>query len=240
MRHILLGVSSLKPEEYEQSIAEHYRKHGYVVNLTKKSYDYGVDVIARKDSEAIAIQAKMYHEGARQTSYKDIMYLFAGKSLYDCSEAILITSGTVKDEAKDVAIKLNVKVIENWMPSDSIKVDTKKECPSFEDAWGKYIIPLKGMPILTLSGRENILTDVNMNYVERISSTGKKSKIYVDIFKQCYSYIIDHGSIEKGYINHIYPKRASAIIFMILAEIPYFEIRYNPEPILKHDKKKML
>ena len=98
----------------------------------------------------------MYHEGARQTSYKDIMYLFAGKSLYDCTKSILITSSTVKDEAKDAARKLNVKIIE-VDAFNSIKVDTQR-CPSLEDAWGKYIIPLKGMPILTLSGRENVLT----------------------------------------------------------------------------------
>jgi hypothetical protein len=214
------------------------RNLGYDVKITKKSYDYGVDVIARKDAEPIAIQAKMYQEGARQTSDKDIMYLFAGKYLNECKEAVLITSGTVKDEAKDIAQKLNVKIIERWMPSGLLS-DSKTQFPSFEKVWAKNIVPLKGDTIFTIKGRKNTLIDINMNYVERISSKGKKSKIYIDIFKQCYWYIIDNGSIKKSYINHLYPKRASAIIFVILAKIPFFEVQYSPEPTLLLDIKKI-
>ncbi len=55
----------------------------------------------------------------RQVNYQDIMYLFAGKTIYGCEGALLITSGKVSDDAKRIAEKLDVKIIQDWSPLET-------------------------------------------------------------------------------------------------------------------------
>ena len=57
----------MTPKEYEQYIASIFQNQGYKTLVTPYSNDWGIDVIAIKGKEKIAIQAKMYgniHEWA--------------------------------------------------------------------------------------------------------------------------------------------------------------------------------
>lgn len=61
----------MTPREFEQFVAQHYREKGYDVETTPYSGDYGVDVIAQKGEERIAIQVKMYGNSARKSKPRD-------------------------------------------------------------------------------------------------------------------------------------------------------------------------
>ena len=50
----------MTPKEYEQYIASIFQNQGYKTLVTPYSNDWGIDVIAIKGKEKIAIQAKMY------------------------------------------------------------------------------------------------------------------------------------------------------------------------------------
>ena len=102
----------MNPEEFEKAVATSFKERGYKCELRGGSYDYGVDIIAEKNNERIAIQVKMYDK--RVVNYEAIMHLYAGKKLLDCTTASLITSGIVSDDAKTVAQKLDIKIFEYW------------------------------------------------------------------------------------------------------------------------------
>lgn len=232
----------MNPDDFENSVSQHYKSLGFVIQQTPKSKDYGVDIIAEKGDDRIAIQVKMYD--ARVVNYKEVMYLFAGSEHYNCNKSILLSSGIVSDEAKSEAQKLNVEIIENWHPkipdlkqngsiNENQKSANKEEYElNFSDIWEKYIVPLRGQTVLTVTGKENYISDVNWSYLERISSNNKTSKIKIEIFKNCFHILIEKSKITRDEINHLYPGRASAIIFAVLSKILFFRLVEKPKATL--------
>ena len=65
----------MTPKEYEQYIANIFQKQGYKTIVTPYSNDWGIDVIAIKGKEKIAIQAKMYGN-KRKVNRAAIMQLY--------------------------------------------------------------------------------------------------------------------------------------------------------------------
>jgi len=93
-------------------------------------------------------------------------------------------------------------------------------------------MPLKKKKVYTVSRHaENTITNVTLGYVERISSKERKSKIEIHYFRSCYSHILKNGKITRDEIHRLYAekKRASSIIFAILAKIPFFVIKSTPK-----------
>ena len=89
----------MNPQSFEKYVAGIYEKEGYDVTVTPYSGDYGVDVIAEKGGERIAVQVKQYGGSARKVNrqavavaghtLKTIQYLstsypqiLAGKSVW--------------------------------------------------------------------------------------------------------------------------------------------------------------
>lgn len=62
-----LGLSNnfadYTPREFEKFVYDLFRKMGYDVELTPASGDYGVDVVAKKPGNTVAIQVKKYADG---------------------------------------------------------------------------------------------------------------------------------------------------------------------------------
>ena len=96
------------PCEFEEVVSQYFQSKGFLCERNGGAYDKGVDIIASKDNHKIAIQVKMYKE--RSVNYKTIMYLYAGKKIFDCQKGILITSGLVHENAKNVARKLGIEI----------------------------------------------------------------------------------------------------------------------------------
>ncbi len=82
------------PRAFEEFIAETYRLDGYEVELTPRSNDGGVDVIARKDGfGAIKIfdQAKAYSE-VRKVSANDVRAAYGVLSMAQDASKVVITT----------------------------------------------------------------------------------------------------------------------------------------------------
>ena len=224
----------MTPEQLEEHIANLFNTMGYDTQLTTKSYDYGVDVIAINKGEKIAIQVKMYE--TRPVNYKDIMYLYAGKDYYDCDKGLLVTTGCCDSLAIKVADKLGIEIQENFIAINSQVTNKPKIVATsdndFEEVWQKFIKPLKGQSVFTATGKKNVIVEVSNDFLKRQSSTGKVSKIEKQIFKTVFYRLKEKKSIARDEINTEYTKRGSAIIAAVLGRVPFITLTEAPKVTL--------
>jgi len=90
------GISSIEKydlmdgKEFEIHCAELLRKNGFErVRTTKDSGDQGVDILAEKYGIKYAIQCKCY---SSDLGNKPVQEVFAGKSIYNCHVAAVLTN----------------------------------------------------------------------------------------------------------------------------------------------------
>ena len=101
-------VDRLSPFDFEEWIASFLRVAGYKAKVTKKSGDYGVDVIAEKEHDKIAIQVKKY---TKPVGIKPIQEVYTGKEYYGCNDAwVMTTAPYFTQAAKNLASIHNVKL----------------------------------------------------------------------------------------------------------------------------------
>lgn len=96
---------------YEYAVAKYLKKHGYYsVSVTKGSGDYGVDVIASKGSHKYAVQCKFYSNPVGLGAVQEVV---AGKAMYGCDCAMVVTNSTFTKAARELAQKNDVALLEN-------------------------------------------------------------------------------------------------------------------------------
>ena len=97
--------------DYEYLVAKYLRGHGYTgVKVTKGSGDFGVDVTAHKAGHKYAVQCKYY---SSPVSLSAIQEAVAGKALYNCDRAMVVTNSTFTKAARELANANNVLLLEN-------------------------------------------------------------------------------------------------------------------------------
>lgn len=101
-------VDGLTPYEFEEWVARFLRIAGYKAHATKKSGDYGVDVLAEKDNISIAIQVKKF---TKPVGIKAIQEVISGMDYYNCYEGWVITTAPYFTQAaKNLAKARNIKL----------------------------------------------------------------------------------------------------------------------------------
>lgn len=101
-------IDKMEGHEFEQFTAGLLRKLGYErVEVTPGSGDQGVDVIAVKDGKRYAIQCKRY---AQKLGNKPVQEVFAGKTIYGCSIAVVLTNNYFTEGAKEAARATGVEL----------------------------------------------------------------------------------------------------------------------------------
>ena len=84
------AVDKMDGHEFEYFCADLLSKNGFTdVEVTKGSGDQGVDVLAEKDGVRYAIQCKCY---SSDLGNRPIQEAFAGKSIYNCHIAAVLTN----------------------------------------------------------------------------------------------------------------------------------------------------
>lgn len=95
--------------DYEHLVATYLRNKGYTgVKVTKGSGDYGVDVIAHKGKKRYAVQCKYY---TSPVSLGAVQEAVAGKAMYGCNAAMVVTNNTFTKAAKELAEQNDVLLI---------------------------------------------------------------------------------------------------------------------------------
>jgi hypothetical protein len=222
----------MTPFQYEQHVAEHFRLQGYTVQSTALSNDYGVDVFADRGAERLAVQVKMYGKTSRRINRDVIMRLHGAKDYFDCTRAMLVTDGTLMDDAAAVAKKLLIEVLV-FQPTELPVPPTRAMVPSadreaFDSLWERYVIPLAGLVLQNSRGGTNTILRVDWSGIERTTENGRTQHISIDIFKKAVAELLLRGCVRRDYINQMYPQRASSGILLILSQVPFFEMVEKP------------
>lgn len=77
-------------EEFEQYVQEILKRNGYKhVELTKRSGDYGVDILAQYKGEYYAFQCKKY---AKPVGVAAVQQAYSGCQYYECDQAVVVTN----------------------------------------------------------------------------------------------------------------------------------------------------
>jgi restriction system protein len=96
----LSEIDALEGSEFEEYIASLFCNLGYKAHATKKSRDFGVDVVAHKGAERLAIQTKRYSQAV---SLKAVQEVVAGMHKYNCNKSMVLTNNYFTSSAIELA-----------------------------------------------------------------------------------------------------------------------------------------
>ena len=97
--------------EFEEFIAELFRKMGYKTEVTPKAKDYGIDVIAKGHGDIVAIQCKKNKEGSN-VGNRDVQRARGSMDFFNANKCIIVTTADFTIEAKEQARR--TKNMELW------------------------------------------------------------------------------------------------------------------------------
>lgn len=86
--------------EFEEFVSLLFRRMGYSTQMTQKSGDQGIDVIAVRNRVRIGIQAKCYSNSVGNAAIQEAT---AGKKFYDCDKVLVITNNYFTSAAIELA-----------------------------------------------------------------------------------------------------------------------------------------
>lgn len=99
-------MDDMEGHEFEYYCAELLENSGFdQVEVTKKSGDYGVDILAEKDGVTYAIQCKCYHS---PIGIKAVQEAYAGRDYYDRMVGAVMTNQYFTSAAAEAAGKLKI------------------------------------------------------------------------------------------------------------------------------------
>jgi restriction endonuclease Mrr len=106
---VLAELRSLEPTEFERFVMRLFQQLGYDTELTGKSGDEGVDVIAVKGETRVIVQCKRYRKNVSPSAARD---LYGAMHHYQATEAHLITTGTISQKTKEWCISKPIHLID--------------------------------------------------------------------------------------------------------------------------------
>lgn len=110
-----IDLSSLDGYEFEDLVADLYRKMGFKVEVSSRSDDAGIDLVARRVSDVgedqVIIQCKHYLDSQVGVGLvRD--FLGAWKDQARANRAILVTSGKFSEKAVDLARRQRIDLVD--------------------------------------------------------------------------------------------------------------------------------
>jgi HJR/Mrr/RecB family endonuclease len=103
-------LSQLSGAEFEEFLAGLFRQHGYQVELTPTTGDYGADLLLTKAGQCIAVQAKCYTGSVGVSAVQEAL---AGMAYYGCQSAWVVTTGNLTPNAIALAKKSQVRLVDS-------------------------------------------------------------------------------------------------------------------------------
>ena len=101
-------LTKLSGVEFENYLVGLFKYHGYGVETTAVTGDYGADLILSKDQQRIALQAKCYQGSVGVSAVQQAL---SGMAYYRCHSAWVVTTGKYTSNAVELAKQSNVRLI---------------------------------------------------------------------------------------------------------------------------------
>jgi len=127
------GYSLISPFEFEDLVATLFNRMGYGTEVTSKTGDYGIDIIAKDENNVIAIQTKKYAKG-NNVGNRDVQRLLGAMQLrhVKANKAILITTSDFTLQAVEQAKETPIELWDGACISSLLR-RYLKECKERED-----------------------------------------------------------------------------------------------------------
>lgn len=97
---------------FEQYVAAVMKSLGYDVQMTAQSGDFGVDILAKKDGERIAVQIKRSRNFIGLGAVQEVV---AGMYHYKCDRSMVVTNSKFSDAAKTLAASNNCQLVDRGL-----------------------------------------------------------------------------------------------------------------------------
>ncbi|MBW3243577.1 restriction endonuclease [Epibacterium sp. DP7N7-1] len=110
-RHTRVIHNSTPPIDghaFEIWVATHMRRQGWKVQITQKSADQGIDIIARRSGYSLGIQCKRY---TGSVGNKAVQEAYAGRAHYRLDHAAVLTTGRYTRSARKLSKSTKVKLL---------------------------------------------------------------------------------------------------------------------------------
>jgi len=141
----------LHPRAFEEWTALLYIKMGYEdVQLTQYSNDKGIDVLASKDGERIAIQCKRFKGSVGSPMIRDF---YGAMMNIEANKGIFITTGSFSVEAEKMALGIPIELYDSNRLNELIKT---AEFHDFDESLLSRSISIKEIAEFTSADKERI------------------------------------------------------------------------------------
>lgn len=100
-------LKKLSGIEFEDYLAKLFKSHGYHVEMTPPTGDYGADLILHKDQQLTAVQAKCYTGSVGVSAVQEAL---SGMAYYRCHSAWVVTTGNYTTNAIELAKQAKVQL----------------------------------------------------------------------------------------------------------------------------------
>lgn len=118
-------VDGMKGISFENYVGEILKSNGYKkVSITKKSGDYGADIIASYQHQLIAFQCKRYD---KPVGIRGVQEAIAAQKYYCCSRAVVVTNSSFTRNAHNLARQANVDLWDREKLCKLIYIASKKQ-----------------------------------------------------------------------------------------------------------------
>ena len=93
-------VDKFTGEQFENWLKVLFEDYGFQVEKTKRTGDYGADLILKKGNDKIAVQAKRYKGNV---GVKAVQEVIGSAKYYGCNGAVVCTNSYFTENAKNLA-----------------------------------------------------------------------------------------------------------------------------------------
>ena len=111
-------IDAMDGVEFEDYVAARLQRAGWEVNFTPAVGDYGVDLIAQKDGQYVAIQCKRYGKAVGVAAVQQVV---SGARHHGCARSIVVSNQDFTAAAKQLAFThgcqlIGRKALHSWVP----------------------------------------------------------------------------------------------------------------------------
>jgi hypothetical protein len=125
-----LDIDDMTGPEFEAYVGGVLRCHGYVVSGTKASRDFGVDLVASKGDETLAVQCKRQFKLVGGVAVQEVV---AGALMYGCTSTMVVSNQSFTAGAVALAQRNNCTLIDGVTLSQLAADYAPEPMPSVSD-----------------------------------------------------------------------------------------------------------